>query len=335
MSPAADPEALEERIDELRGAVRELKRVVGQSFLGHPEVVEQLVLCVLGGGHSLLEGAPGLGKTTLVRAVAGALDLSFQRIQFTPDLMPGDVIGSRILEQDDAGQRRFVFHRGPIFAHVVLADEINRATPRTQSALLEAMQERQVTVHGESLQLEDPFAVIATQNPIEMEGTYPLPEAQLDRFMARIDLRAPGEAELVAILDATTGPEPAGGAPPLARREVLALRALVREVPCSSDVVGLVARLVLCTGPQGERSPADVQRHVRYGASPRGGQALLLLAKARALLAGRLHVAEEDVAAVAAPALRHRLILSFEGEASGVHPDELVGQALGAARRTD
>ncbi len=328
-----DPSGLEERVAELRRSIDALRRAVGVTFLGHEAVVEMLVAAVLAEGHVLLEGAPGLGKTTLVRSIAGALDLEFQRIQFTPDLMPADILGSRVLEQDPGGERRFTFHRGAIFANVVLADEINRATPRTQSALLEAMQERQVTAYGETMALPDPFAVIATQNPIEMEGTYPLPEAQLDRFIARLDLRAPSEEQLVAILAATTGPPRAPERPALGRDDVLALRRLVRDVPASSDVLALVARLVVRTSPDCELAPDDVRRCLRYGASPRGGQAVLLLAKAHALLRGRLFVSEEDVAAVCRPALRHRLIFGFEGEASGLHPDELVGQAFEAARK--
>ena len=323
---------VETRIAELRRSVAHLREAVATCFLGQERVVETLCWSVLADGHVLLEGAPGLGKTTLVRAVAGALGLAFGRVQFTPDLMPADILGTRILEQDASGERRFVFHRGPVFTHVLLADEINRATPRTQSALLEAMQERQVTAYGETVALAAPFVVIATQNPIEMEGTYPLPEAQLDRFVAKIELAAPSESELVAILDATTCAPPAPLEPVLSREDVLAMQRLVREVPASSDVTGLVARLVLCTGPEHERAPTDVRRYVRYGASPRGGQAVLLLAKARALLRGRMHVAEEDVQEAAAPALRHRLVASYEGEAAGVHADELIAQAFAAAK---
>jgi MoxR-like ATPase len=318
-------------IEALRGACRRLREAVGEVFLGHEEVVELLLQSVLAGGHVLLEGAPGLGKTTLVRTLAGAMDLSFQRIQFTPDLMPADVLGSRILEEDPAtGRRTFTFQRGPIFAHVVLADEINRATPRTQSALLEAMQESQVTVHGESLPLEPPFLVIATENPVEMEGTYPLPEAQLDRFLCKIELSPPSQRDLVEILAATTGPSAAVVEPCITRAEVLRLRELVREVPASSDVVERVARIVRATEPRSGEAPERLRRLVRYGASPRGGQAILLLAKARALVEGRLHVSLEDVEALVRPALRHRLVLGYEAEASGIHPDELVEEALGA-----
>jgi MoxR-like ATPase len=280
----------------------------------------------------LLEGVPGLGKTTLVKALAAALDLDFRRIQFTPDMMPSDVLGSRILEED-GGVRRFTFERGPIFASVILADEINRATPRTQAALLESMQERQVTVHGETLALEDPFLVVATQNPIEMEGTYPLPEAQLDRFALQVLVPFPSAAELTRVLaeELLAPPAPANPSPVVSRADVRRLRRVVQSVPASSDVVERVARLVLATHPRPD-SPEIVRRYVRHGASPRGGLALLGAARARALARGRLHVADEDVERVAAPALRHRLILGYEGEASGVSRNELVAAALEASR---
>ena len=324
---------LEERLGKLRRGVSSLRSAIGQRFHGQEQAVEDLLSCLLAGGHALLEGAPGLGKTTLVRSLASALELDYGRVQFTPDLMPADILGTRILESDASGGHRFVFERGPLFAHVVLADEINRATPRTQSALLEAMQEGQVTVHGESLGLEDPFCVIATQNPIEMEGTYPLPEAQLDRFLARVELNPPGEKELLEILERTTGNAPPAIEPCLSREEVLEMRALVREVPVSSKILALVARLVLRTNPDEPDAPPEIKRCVRWGASPRGGQALLLLAKTRALLHDRVHVSLEDIEQVAAPALRHRLVYGYEGEASGVRPDELVAAALAVAMR--
>ena len=332
--PATQPalEEFERRIASLRANVDALRKEVRTIFLGQERVLDQLVYTLLADGHALLEGAPGLGKTTLVKGIARSLDLAFQRIQFTPDLMPSDILGARILEEDAEGGHSFRFERGPLFANMVLADEINRATPRTQSALLEAMQERQITIFGERWTLEPPFCVIATQNPIEMEGTYPLPEAQLDRFLCRIEIDAPSEEELVRILSATTGtPPPARGAV-LSAADVLEMRALVREVPTSSDVLQLTARLIRNTDPSNEASPERVRRLLRYGASPRGGQAVLMLAKARALLRGRPWVADEDIDEVAAPALRHRLVFGYEGEASGVHPDELVHDALDASR---
>ena len=322
---------LEERVDALRGKVDELRTALAESFLGQGEVVELLFLALVAEGHCLLEGAPGLGKTTLVKGLAAALDLSFSRVQFTPDLMPADILGTRILEETAEGGHTFRFDPGPIFAHLVLADEINRATPRTQSALLEAMQEKQVTVFGESRPLEDPFCVVATQNPIEMEGTYPLPEAQLDRFLCKVEVRPPGEEELTAILRATTGERKELPTAVLAREELLEMRTLLRQVPASDEVVARVARLIRATDPGCQAAPEEVRQLVRFGASPRGGQSILLLAKARALLAGRPWVADEDVEDVAAPALRHRLVYGYEGEASGVHPDEVVRAALAAS----
>jgi MoxR-like ATPase len=265
--------------------------------------------------------------------VASALGMAFRRIQFTPDLMPPDIVGTRMLDLDESGGRQFRFERGPIFANVVLADEINRATPRTQSALLEAMQERQVTIFGDTIPLEEPFFVIATQNPIEMEGTYPLPEAHLDRFLLKIELGAPGLDEMVSILGATTGARPPSIEPVVAAEEVRWMQELVREVPAGSEELRLASRLVLATHPTGELTPEGVRRYVRYGASPRGGQALLMAAKARALVEGRLSLATADLERIAAPALRHRLILNYEGEAAGIEPDALVAEALESARR--
>ncbi len=324
---------LEARIASLRERAELLRRELEAHFLGQREVVDLLLFTLLAGGHALLEGAPGLGKTTLVKGLARALDLSFQRIQFTPDLMPADILGARILEETETGGRLFRFERGPLFAQIVLADEINRATPRTQSALLEAMQERQVTLFGETHVLAEPFVVIATQNPIEMEGTYPLPEAQLDRFLCKIEIAAPSELELVEILSKATG-ETRSSEAVLSAKDVLEMRALARAVLVSSDVLHLVARLIQATAPSAPSAPEQVRSLLRYGASPRGGQAVIWLAQARALLDGRPWVSEEDVEAVAAPALRHRLVFGYEGEASGVPADSLVMAAWAVARRT-
>ncbi len=310
-----------------------LRDEIARAYLGSAAPIDALLTAFFAGGHVLLEGAPGLGKTTLVQAAADALDLEFRRVQFTPDLMPADITGTRVLEEDERGARRFVFHRGPVFTNVLLADEINRATPRTQSALLEAMQEAQVTVFGERLELAPPFFVAATQNPIEMEGTYPLPEAQLDRFLFQIDLGAPTFDAMTTILAATTGARPVRPAAKLDRATLLAMQGVVREVPASTDVVALVARTLLATDPAHPSAPEVVRRNVRYGASPRGGRALLLGAKVRALAAGELHVRESDVAALVPLALRHRLVLGYEGEAARARTDELALTAFETARR--
>jgi len=323
-TPAAE---LEARLATFHARAQRLREELAHTFHGQGEAVELLLLTLLAEGHALLEGAPGLGKTTLVKGLATAVDLSFQRIQFTPDLMPADILGTRILEETPSGGHSFRFEPGPIFAHLVLADEINRATPRTQSALLEAMQERQVTAFGETRVLEDPFCVVATQNPIEMEGTYPLPEAQLDRFLCKIELSMPEQGELVTILDRTTRVRPAPRKAVLERRELLEMRALVREVPIARELLERVARLLRATDPAQELASDTLRPLVRYGASPRGGQALVLLAKAKALVEGRPWVTLEDLAGLCAPALRHRLVLSYEGEASGVGEDRLVLEA--------
>ena len=328
--PTPTQDAIASKLDALRDKIDELRQALEQSFVGQTEAVDLLLYTLLASGHPLLEGAPGLGKTTLVKGLARALALDFQRVQFTPDLMPADILGARILEETPEGSHAFRFEPGPIFAHLVLADEVNRATPRTQSALLEAMQEHQVTIFGESRALPQPFCVVATQNPIEMEGTYPLPEAQLDRFLCKIEISSPTEDELLAIFEATTGARREPLEAVLHADDVLSMRELVREVPLSSDVLRRIARIVQATDPGREESPDEVRRCLRVGASPRGGQALILLSKARALLAGRAFVADEDVEAVARPALRHRLVYSYEGEASGVGPDELVDIALAA-----
>ena len=321
-SARAGAQALRERLSRIESEVQ--KRIIGQR-----EVIRDVLVALVAGGHVLLEGVPGIGKTLLVKTLAEALDASFARIQFTPDLMPADVLGTRVVVEDEkSGKRAFVFEPGPIFANVVLADEINRATPKTQSALLEAMQEHSVTTAGERRSVPEPFFVLATQNPIEMEGTYPLPEAQLDRFLVKVVVPPPDRADLEAIADATTGPV----AKPVERvasaADVLEAHRIVREIPLAPHVRSHAADLVLATQPERPGASPRVKRFVRWGASPRGMQALVLGAKVRALLAGRFAATVEDVRAQAKVALRHRLILSFDGEAEGVSPDSILDEIL-------
>ena len=318
--------SLADRLARCRAATARVRAALAQVIVGQENLVEEVLWGLVAGGHVLLEGAPGLGKTLLVRALAASLDLRFSRIQFTPDLMPSDITGNNVLLLDAAGRStgRFELHRGPVFAQLVLADEINRATPKTQSALLEAMQEHAVTIAGTRHVLEEPFMVLATENPIEMEGTYPLPEAQLDRFLLKVVVEAPSEELLTEVILRTTGHDIALPAPVLRREEALELRALCRDVAVSEAVARYVARLVSASVPGSASAPELVKSAVRYGAGVRGGQAVVLAAKAAALLDGRAHVAFEDIAKVALPALRHRIILSFEGEADGVSPDAVV-----------
>jgi MoxR-like ATPase len=319
------------RVQEFVAAFEGLRSEVEKVIVGHREIITHVLTGMFAGGHVLLEGVPGLGKTLLIKTLAEGLDLTFSRVQFTPDLMPADIIGTNIIVEDVDGRKHFQFQRGPLFAHIVLADEINRATPKTQSALLEGMQESGVTVGGILHPLPPPFFVLATQNPIEMEGTYPLPEAQLDRFLFKLRVRYPALEELNAIIDRTTHARTVSVTRALTGEQVLAFRDLVREVPIASHVRDLVSTIVMATHPQWEHSPDTTRRFVRYGASPRGAQALVLGAKVRALAEGRYNVSVEDLRALAAPALRHRIILNFEGEAEGVDVDTLIAQIVNAA----
>jgi MoxR-like ATPase len=320
----------DERVAGFVQGYERLRAEVHKVIVGHDEIVDQILVGLLAGGHVLLEGVPGLGKTLLVRTLAGCLDLSFSRIQFTPDLMPADIIGTNIIVEDATGRKHFQFERGPIFAHILLADEINRATPKTQSALLEGMQEGSATVSGIGHRLPMPFFVLATQNPIEMEGTYPLPEAQLDRFLFKLRVRYPALEQLNEIIDRTTRVQDPGVARVMTGQEVLTFRELVREVPIATHVRTFASTLVMATHPQWEDAPEITRRYLRYGASPRAAQALVLGGKVLALRSGRFGVSMEDIKSIALPALRHRIIRNFEGEAEGIDEDRLVTEVLQA-----
>jgi len=306
----------------------QVKEVIQQFIVGHEDVIDGVLNCLFGGGHALLEGVPGLGKTYLVRRLSEALDLQFRRIQFTPDLMPADIIGTNMVMESETGERYFEFQRGPLFTNILLADEINRATPKTQSALLEAMQEHSVTAGGTTYHLDEPFIVLATQNPIEMEGTYPLPEAQLDRFMLKLLVEFSSREELVTILDRTTEGKDQPAEKVIDGAAIVEWQKFVQEVVVAPHVKDYAVRLVLGTHPESEFATEVVNRYVRYGASPRGAQVLVLCAKVRALLAGRFNVAYDDVAAIALRGLRHRIILNFEGEAEGITQDQIVNDLL-------
>ena len=324
-------ESFEQHATEFRNGFRRIREEIAKVIVGQDQLVEDVLTGLFGGGHVLLEGVPGIGKTLLVHSLADSVHCRFARIQFTPDLMPSDIIGTRIVEEDQEGRKRFTFQRGPVFTQVLLADEINRATPKTQSALLEAMQEKTVTVSGESIPLEPPFFVIATQNPLEMEGTYPLPEAQLDRFLFKLTVPYPTEDDLVEVSRRTTSRAMPKCEPVMAVEELSALMKVVREVPIAAHVERFAVRILLATHPGNGEAPDSVRQFVRYGASPRGLQAMVLGGKVRALLDGRFHVAEEDLRAVAKQSLRHRLLLNFEGEAEAVETDGIVEDVIASA----
>ena len=328
MSEPLSQEQVQDQTDRFRRDYTAVQAEIGKAIVGHREIVDGVLTCLFTGGHALLEGVPGLGKTALIRALSEALHLDFSRVQFTPDLMPADVIGTSIIQEDDHGHRSFKFQEGPIFAQIVLADEINRATPKTQSAMLEAMQEKQVTAGGEVRKLPRPFFVMATQNPLEQEGTYPLPEAQLDRFFFKLVVEYSGREELAEILDRTTAGVTPVVNPVLDGEAINRHQQLVRQVVIAPHVQDYAIRLVLATHPDGEYAVPGVNQFFRVGASPRAAQAITLAAKVRALLDGRFHVSFNDVKEVTVPAMRHRCILNFEGEAEGMTTDMVIGRIL-------
>lgn len=317
--------------EEYSGMSNELQRVkeeIGKFIVGQEEAIEYTLYSILADGHALLEGLPGLGKTMLIRTVSEVLDLSFSRIQFTPDLMPTDITGTNMIERTESGRQQFVFQRGPIFSQMVLADEINRATPKTQSALLEAMGEKTVTILGDTKKMAKPFFVLATQNPIEMEGTYPLPEAQMDRFLCKIVVPYPTKRELMEIMKRTTGAEEIRLEKVMGTDELLLAQAMVKEVLVAEEMMEYAVNLVVATHPDNEDAIEEIKQYVMYGSGPRGLQSIIKLAKARAVIHGRFHVSIADIKSVAKPALRHRIMLNYEGEASGMSADDIIEKIL-------
>ncbi|HYF50870.1 MAG TPA: MoxR family ATPase [Planctomycetota bacterium] len=324
--------SVEDQVRQFSANIEKVRAEVGKVIVGNDEIVEGVLTAVMTGGHVLLEGLPGLGKTRLIKSVADVLELKFSRIQCTPDLMPADIIGTTILTEDEKGRRTFQFQKGPIFGNIVLTDEINRATPKTQSALLQAMQEGAVTVGNETHTLTQPFFVLATQNPVELEGTYPLPEAQLDRFMLKLLVPASSLEGLVTILERTTAGKDTQPKKVLGATDILGARELISNVPIARPLLEYVAKVILSTQPDQQMAPASVKTNVKYGSSPRGAQSIVLAAKAGALMRGRFNVAMDDIRRAAKPALRHRLILNFEGEAAGVKSDDLVNDILSSVK---
>ena len=325
-------ESMEQAVERCREVATALKTRLGERILGNENVIDLTLTALFAGGHGLLEGVPGIGKTRLVRSLAEAIDARFSRIQFTPDLMPADVTGTMMLHEAPEGGRDFRFREGPVFSNVLLADEINRATPKTQSAMLEAMEERQVTVDGASRPLPDPFFTLATQNPLEMEGTYPLPEAQLDRFVFKIHVDTPSQQAIADIIHLAARHEEQSGGPVTNAEEIATFIRHVRDVVLTEDLRNRIAALVLATHPAHPSAPDDVKRYVRHGASPRGALAIALGLKARALMNGRAHAESSDVEELFAPALRHRIALNFEGEAEGMTADGVLTKILASVR---
>lgn len=318
----------EQQYVEMAEKLQKVKEEINRFIVGQEEAIEYTLFSILADGHALLEGLPGMGKTMLIRTISNVLDLSFSRIQFTPDLMPADITGTNIIERTESGKQQFVFREGPIFSQMVLADEINRATPKTQSALLEAMGEKTVTVLGDTKPMAKPFFVLATQNPIEMEGTYPLPEAQMDRFLCKILVPYPTKQELMEIMKRTTGAQVINLEKVMDTDGLLQAQQMVKEVLVADEMMEYAVDLVVATHPEGESPLPEVKQYVMYGSGPRGLQSIIKLAKARALFNGRFHVALADIKTVAIPALRHRMLLNYEGEATGKTSDDIIKDIL-------
>lgn len=314
----------EQQYSEMSEELQAVKKEIGKFIVGQEEAIEYILYSILSDGHALLEGLPGLGKTMLIRTVSEVLDLSFSRIQFTPDLMPTDITGTNIIERTENGKQQFVFQQGPIFSQMVLADEINRATPKTQSALLEAMGEKTVTILGDTKKMARPFFVLATQNPIEMEGTYPLPEAQMDRFLCKILVPYPSKSELMEIMKRTTGAQEIALEKIMNSDRLILAQQMVKEVLIADEMMEYAVSIVVATHPDGEDALPEIKDFIMYGSGPRGLQSIIKLAKARAVLNGRFHVSIADIKSVAKPALRHRMLLNYEGEASGKTADDLI-----------
>ena len=311
-----------------------LRKEIGRMIVGQREVIDGVILCLLADGQVLLEGVPGLGKTMLVRTLSEAIDCQFNRIQFTPDMMPSDITGTNMIVEDERGNKVFESQKGPVFTNILLADEINRATPKTQAALLEAMQEKSVTVGGHTYKLEAPFFVMATQNPLEMEGTYPLPEAQLDRFLFKIDVPFPNKDELHEVLRRTTAGESPKVSAVMSKQDILTLRALAAEVPIAEHVQDYALKIVLGTHPEMDTCSERVKKYVRFGSSPRGAQAIIKAAKIHAIFDGRFNVSNDDIRFAAVPALRHRTILNFEGVAENISTDDILADLIKHTRET-